>query len=138
MVLPADDLAECSFIGCESNKHIFTLPRVINFNLQIQLRESSSFQELLILYIVCNLLIYFFSGPFPMMNTNRILNRSNTVDEKNEPKTNNNSRTLLTPIWKIRIMAVLTICVLVVPGNIATLYIYAKTEGNIKIILQSM
>ena len=73
-----------------------------------------------------------------MMNTNRILNRSNTVDEKNEPKTNDNSRTLLTPIWKIRIMAVLTICVLVVPGNIATLYIYAKTEGNIKIILQSM
>ena len=72
-----------------------------------------------------------------MMNSIRIISRTgNPTEDKNEPKTNN-SKTLINPIWKIRIMAVLTICALVVPGNIATLYIYAKTEGNI-IFLKNM
>ena len=72
----------------------------------------------------------YFSGSFPIMNSIRKISCANPIEDKNEPETNN-SRRLINPIWKIRIMAVLTICVLVVPGNIATLYIYAKTEGNI-------
>ena len=39
----------------------------------------------------------------------------------------------INPIWKIRILAVLTICILVVPGNIVTLSIFlsSTTEGTI-------
>ncbi len=72
----------------------------------------------------------YFSGSFPIMNSIRQISDANPIGKnEDEPKTNQNH--LIGPIWKIRILAILTICVIVVPVNIATLYIYATTEGNI-------
>ena len=71
-----------------------------------------------------------FSGFFPIMDSIQKISDDNPIDKKeDEPKTNH--KQLINTIWKIRILAILTICVIVVPVNIATLYIYATTEGNI-------
>ena len=72
----------------------------------------------------------YFSDSFPIMNSINQISSANPID-KNEDEPKTNYKQLINPIWKIRILAILTICVLVVPVNIATLYIYATTEGNI-------
>ena len=69
------------------------------------------------------------------MNSIRQISYANPIG-KNEDEPKTNQKKLINPIWKIRILAILTICALVAPVNIATLYIYATTEGNI--ILKNM
>ena len=52
--------------------------------------------------------------------------------EESVPRNNSSpKKPWINPIWKIRILAVATICILVVPGNIVTLSIYTTTEGTI-------
>ena len=60
-----------------------------------------------------------------------LFNRNHGTHEESSPQEGSSNKALINPIWKFRILAILAICVLVIPGNIVTLSIYLTSEGMI-------
>ena len=58
-----------------------------------------------------------------------LFNRNHGTHEESSPQGGSSNKALINPIWKFRILAILAICVLVIPGNIVTLSIYLTSEG---------